>query len=65
MAECDDALQLVVDAGVKFQIGFQRRWDPRDLEKKKAILDGKIGTPVLFKAYGRDPSAYRTLQIGA
>lgn len=57
LEETDIALQEVVDAGVKFQIGFQRRWDPRYLEAKKAILQGKIGDPILFKAYGRDPNA--------
>ena len=55
--ETDSALQTVVDAGVKFQIGFQRRWDPRYLEVKRIIDEGKIGKPVLFKAYGRDPNA--------
>lgn len=57
MSETDEALQDVVKAGVKFQIGFQRRWDPRYLEAKRIIDSGKIGTPVLFKAYGRDPNA--------
>lgn len=55
--ETDEALQAVVDAGVNFQIGFQRRWDPRFLAAKKAISDGAIGEPVLYKAYGRDPNA--------
>jgi len=57
MSETDEALQEVVNASVKFQIGFQRRWDPRYLEAKRIIDSGKIGTPVLFKAYGRDPNA--------
>lgn len=55
--ETDYALQAVIDTGVKFQIGFQRRWDSRYIEARKAIADGKIGTPVLYKAYGRDPNA--------
>jgi len=57
MEETDTVLQEVVDAGVKFQIGFQRRWDPRFLKAKKAIQSGEIGEPVLYKAYGRDPNA--------
>ena len=53
----DMVLQQVVDAGVPFQIGFQRRWDPRYLQAKQIIDSGQIGVPVLFKAYGRDPDA--------
>lgn len=57
LEETDATLQDVVNAGVKFQIGFQRRWDPRFLEAKRLIDSGEIGQPVLFKAYGRDPNA--------
>jgi predicted dehydrogenase len=57
LGETDLALQAVVDAGVPFQIGFQRRWDPRYQRIKRAIAEGQIGTPVLVKAFGRDPSA--------
>lgn len=57
LEETDKALQEVLDAGVLFQIGFQRRWDPRFLQTKKIIADGQIGRPVLFKTYGRDPNA--------
>lgn len=57
MSVTDEALQDVVNAGVKFQIGFQRRWDPRYLEAKRIIDSGQVGAPVLFKAYGRDPNA--------
>ncbi|HSX00532.1 MAG TPA: Gfo/Idh/MocA family oxidoreductase [Patescibacteria group bacterium] len=57
LEETDEALREVVDAGVLFQIGFQRRWDRRFLKAKKLITDGVIGEPVLFKAYGRDPNA--------
>ncbi len=64
MRETDDALQYVVDAGVKFQIGFQRRWDPRYLAAKEAIVNGKIGKPVLFKAHGRDPNASNAANWG-
>lgn len=57
LEETDAVLQEVVDAGLKFQIGFQRRWDPRFLKAREAIVAGEIGEPVLFKAYGRDPNA--------
>jgi len=57
LEETDSILQQVVDAKVKFQIGFQRRWDSRYLKAKELIESGEIGRPVLFKAYGRDPDA--------
>lgn len=57
LEEADTVLQEVVNAGVKFQIGFQRRWDPRFVKAKEAIKAGEIGRPVLFKGYGRDPNA--------
>lgn len=57
LEETDALLQEVVDTGVKFQIGFQRRWDPRFVKAKELIDSGELGEPVLFKAYGRDPNA--------
>jgi predicted dehydrogenase len=53
----DLVLQDVVDAGVPFQIGFQRRWDARYRQARDVIESGEIGDPVLFKAHGRDPNA--------
>jgi predicted dehydrogenase len=59
MESTDEILQEIVNAGVPFQIGFQRRWDPRYLKVKEIIKSGEIGKPVLIKAYGRDPNASR------
>ncbi len=53
----DKVLKLIVEDKVPFQIGFQRRWDPRYIKAKKLIESGEIGDPVLFKSYGRDPNA--------
>ena len=55
-AETDAALGAVIVAGVPFQIGFQRRWDAAYLAAHRQIEDGVIGTPVLFRASGRDPA---------
>jgi len=44
------------EAGVAFQIGFMRRYDPGYAEAKRHIDAGAIGRPVLFKAVSRDPS---------
>jgi predicted dehydrogenase len=57
LKDTDVVLQEVVDAGVPFQIGFQRRWDARYRQAKDVIASGEIGEPVLFKTHGRDPNA--------
>jgi inositol 2-dehydrogenase len=45
-------------SGVFFQMGFMRRFDAGYAAAKKRLLEGAIGTPVLFKSTSRDP--YRT-----
>jgi predicted dehydrogenase len=57
LAHTDEVLAEVAQAGVVFQIGFQRRWDERYRLVKKVIDSGDIGEPVLLKAHGRDPDA--------
>ena len=51
----DRVLAAVGDAGVHFQVGFMRRFDPGYAMAKKKIDEGQIGHPVLFKATSRDP----------
>jgi predicted dehydrogenase len=55
LEETDAVLQALVHAGLQFQIGFQRRWDPAFVAARRAIEAGAIGEPRLFKAHGRDP----------
>ncbi len=57
LEETDEVLSKVVRSGIKFQIGFQRRWDPDFLAMKQVVDSGRLGKPILFKAYGRDPNA--------
>jgi inositol 2-dehydrogenase len=45
-------------SGVFFQMGFMRRFDAGYVAAKKRLLEGAIGTAVLFKSTSRDP--YRT-----
>jgi inositol 2-dehydrogenase len=52
---CDQAIQAVETAGVKFMVGFMRRFDPSYRKAKQLIEDGAIGTPVMYKGVGRDP----------
>ncbi len=51
----DRALSAVEEAGVYFQVGFMRRFDPAYAAARKKIDEGAIGRPVLFKSVSRDP----------
>ncbi|MBS7009874.1 inositol 2-dehydrogenase [Anaerostipes sp.] len=49
------ALEAVKKAGVKLQIGFNRRFDHNHRAVHDAIREGKIGTPHIIKIASRDP----------
>lgn len=51
----DEALAAVDRAGVKFQVGFNRRFDPHFRRVRKAVEGGEIGTPHLLRLTSRDP----------
>jgi len=51
----DKALAAVEKAGVKLQIGFNRRFDANFSRVRQAIRDGEIGTPQLLHIISRDP----------
>jgi myo-inositol 2-dehydrogenase/D-chiro-inositol 1-dehydrogenase len=53
----DDALAAVRDAGVLFQIGFHRRFDPDFLAVKERIDAGSTGDIRFFRATCRDMRA--------
>lgn len=55
LTEADAALAAVERAGVRFQIGHMRRYDPAYADARKRIEAGEIGDLILFKAIGRDP----------
>jgi inositol 2-dehydrogenase len=54
MEEAESAASAVARAGVQFQIGFMRRYDPPYARAKKLIAAGEIGDPVLVKSIGRE-----------
>jgi myo-inositol 2-dehydrogenase/D-chiro-inositol 1-dehydrogenase len=56
LAEVDRALGAVEAAGVPFQIGFNRRFDPAHAAVAKAVASGKIGDPHLARISSRDPA---------
>src|SRR4051812_44852153 len=51
----DLALAAVETAGVKLQVGFNRRFDPNFRRIREAIAGGEIGTPHLLHIVSRDP----------
>jgi len=50
-------LAVVKEAGVKLQVGFNRRFDPTFARVKRAVADGEIGDIHLVKITSRDPEA--------
>jgi len=56
LAKIDRALKAVEQAGVKLQIGFNRRFDPNFSHAHNVIASGQIGTPQLLRITSRDPS---------
>ena len=50
-------LAAVDEAGVKLQVGFNRRFDPTFATVKQAVADGSIGAIHLIRITSRDPEA--------
>jgi myo-inositol 2-dehydrogenase/D-chiro-inositol 1-dehydrogenase len=55
LREIDDTLAVVEQAGVKLQVGFNRRFDANFARVKRAIATGEIGQPALLHIVSRDP----------
>lgn len=53
--EIDAALWAVKQAGVKLQIGFNRRFDANFMRVRQAIQSGEIGAPSMMHIISRDP----------
>ncbi len=51
----DRALEAVDRAGVKLQIGFNRRFDPHFRRMRELVAAGEIGQPHLLRITSRDP----------
>jgi myo-inositol 2-dehydrogenase/D-chiro-inositol 1-dehydrogenase len=56
LARIDQALTAVEAAGVKLQIGFNRRFDPNFRHIREAVATGKIGQPHILRITSRDPA---------
>jgi len=53
----EEVLAEVEKAGVSFQVGFNRRFDPNFVKAKKATLAGEVGDIHVIKITSRDPEA--------
>ena len=50
-------LEVVDAAGVKLQVGFNRRFDPTFSRVRRAVTDGDVGDVQIVKITSRDPEA--------
>jgi myo-inositol 2-dehydrogenase / D-chiro-inositol 1-dehydrogenase len=55
LAAIDHALDVVRQAGVKLQIGFNRRFDPNFRRVHDVVAAGQIGRPQVLRITSRDP----------
>ncbi len=56
LARIDKALDSAKKAGVRLQIGFNRRFDPNFRKVRELVMAGKIGKPHLLRITSRDPA---------
>ncbi|OQA45055.1 MAG: Inositol 2-dehydrogenase [Chloroflexi bacterium ADurb.Bin325] len=56
LAEIDRTLATVAQAGVKLQVGFNRRFDANFRRVRRAVESGEIGQPALLHIISRDPA---------
>ncbi|MEK7753804.1 MAG: inositol 2-dehydrogenase [Acidobacteriota bacterium] len=56
LVKIDRALAAVAKAGVKLQVGFNRRFDANFARVRQAVASGEIGTPHLMHIVSRDPA---------
>jgi myo-inositol 2-dehydrogenase/D-chiro-inositol 1-dehydrogenase len=56
LSRIDRALEAVERAGVKLQIGFNRRFDPSFRRVREMVAAGEIGAPHIVHIMSRDPA---------
>ena len=55
LEDADRMVGVVRGAGIKFQVGYQRRFDPSYLKARNAMESGELGKLLLLKEHNRDP----------
>lgn len=53
----DHVIAAARDAGVRLQIGFQRRYDAPYADARKLVSSGELGRPLLYRGTNRDREA--------
>lgn len=56
LEQIDETLAIVENAGVKFQVGFNRRFDAGFTRIREAVASGEIGEPHILRITSRDPA---------
>jgi myo-inositol 2-dehydrogenase/D-chiro-inositol 1-dehydrogenase len=55
LSKIDHVLAVVEQAGVKLQVGFNRRFDPNFQRVREIVAAGEIGEPHILRITSRDP----------
>jgi myo-inositol 2-dehydrogenase/D-chiro-inositol 1-dehydrogenase len=55
LARIDEALAAVAEAGVKLQVGFNRRFDANFARVRDLVASGELGAPCVLRITSRDP----------
>ncbi len=55
LPDARDVKRAVDQAGIFFQMGFQRRFDKGFAAARRKIVEGVVGIPVVFRGSARDP----------
>jgi myo-inositol 2-dehydrogenase / D-chiro-inositol 1-dehydrogenase len=53
--EANEMVKTVVDSGMIFQVGYQRRFDISYMKAREAVESGKLGKLLLVREHNRDP----------
>lgn len=55
LVKVNRVLKVVEEAGIKFQVGFNRRFDPNFRRVREIVAAGDIGDPHILRITSRDP----------
>lgn len=55
LEDADRMGEIVKKGGIRFQVGYQRRFDPSYLRAKHSMETGELGELLLLKEHNRDP----------